>query len=313
VISGLEDAYEKITESVTDFENKLLNTLNGFSRHPLIQVGSITEALKNTFSEIKDDLSNTRKNHPELTRDDRVRDEVTKIFEGRVGPAYPDEQLRKIYAEGKVRYEKNIPPGFKDDHKDDELKYGDLVVWKQLVDKAKESNKPLIFVTDDRKDDWWERTKGKVIRPRPELIQEMWSVAGAKFYMYQTDPFMEQAAKRFKRKVKQNAIDEIKEIRTYHDDLLTKRRKNLMVPFDMSKVDKRFLDFFRGNQKADLESLLEKSARNTWSDMMSEWYLNNQMEREEEMKRMFKMGRKGGLLSLYDNDVDEPRNEIDDE
>jgi hypothetical protein len=263
--------------------------------------------------EIKEGLSDTKKNHPELTKDDRVRDEITKMFEGRVGPAYSDEQLRKIYAEGKVRY-KNIPPGFKDDHKDDELKYGDLVVWKQLIDKAKESNKPLIFVTDDRKDDWWERIKGKVIRPRPELIQEMWSVAGAKFYMYQTDPFMEQAAKRLKRKVKQNAIDEIKEIRKYYDGLLSKRSEisSPMVAFDANKLNKRFLDYFSDSQKADLENLLEKSAHNKWSDLITKQYLGNQLEREE-MWRLFLKGQKGGLLNLYDDDVSEPPKESDDE
>lgn len=313
VIATLEDAYEKISESVTDFENRLLNALNGFSRHPLIQIGSMTDVLKETFARIKSDLSDTKKKHPELTRDDRVRDEVTRVFEGKVGPAYSAEELRKIYAEGKTRYEKNVPPGFKDDHKDDESKYGDLVVWKQLIDKARESGKPLIFVTDDRKEDWWEKAKGKVIRPRPELIQEIWSAAGVKFYMYQTDPFMEQAAKQLKRRVKQNAIDEIKEVRKYYDGLLLNRREgpSPMIAFDADVVSKKYSDYFNELQKAGLDNLLERSANDRFSEMLTRQYLHNKLGSDEFWKSFIVKGQKGGLLNLYDDDLQEPSKDDD--
>lgn len=304
VIAGLEDAYEKIAESITDVENKLLGTLNGYSRHPLIQVDAITSKLKRTISDIKEELSDTKKNHPQLIRDDPVRDEITKIFDGKVGPAYSEEQLREIYAEGKRRYEKQIPPGFKDDSKEDDLRYGDLVVWKQLIDKAREAKKPLIFVTDDRKDDWWEKIKGKVVRPRPELIQEIWVSSEARFYMYQTVPFMEQAAKHLKRKVKQNAIDEIKEIRDHYEGLLSRPGKGLMIPFDLSKVDKQFLDLLSVPQQADLTNIPGRSDYEKWADTMDRLYWNHKLEKAEEMKEIVKKFR-GGLLNMRDDAADD--------
>ena len=51
--------------------------------------------------------------------------------------------------------------------------YGDLIVWKQTIEKAKESNRDVIFVTDDKKNDWFEaKVKGKRSGPRKELLRE---------------------------------------------------------------------------------------------------------------------------------------------
>ncbi len=75
-----------------------------------------------------------------------------------------------MYADGKIRYENKIPPGFKDAEKASkgedsyyyfdglrfERQYGDLILWKQLLLKASDENVDnIIFITDDSKEDWW--------------------------------------------------------------------------------------------------------------------------------------------------------------
>ena len=121
--------------------------------------------------------------------------------------------MEDIYNLGKKRFEQDIPPGYMDKDKQGIRKYGDLILWFQVIDKAKETDKSIILVTDDRKEDWWTRHRGKTIGPKAELIDEMISKANVSFYLYQTDPFMENAKKFLNKQVKKKAIDEVREIR----------------------------------------------------------------------------------------------------
>ena len=95
------------------------------------------------------------------------------MFEGKVGTPYTEEKLGKIYKEGEKRYKKKIPPGYKDIDKPGFEIYGDLVLWFQVIDKAKSEKRQIILIVDEKKEDWWFKSKGKIIGPRPELINEM--------------------------------------------------------------------------------------------------------------------------------------------
>jgi hypothetical protein len=148
-----------------------------------------------------------------------LRDTLDALLEDKLGLHYSHEKLNEVYKLGKERYQQEIPPGYGDKDKEGIKKYGDLVLWFQIIDKAKEANKPIILITDDRKEDWWTKIRGKIIGPRPELTSEMLSEAGISFYLYQTQPFMENAKKFLKMQVKQKAIDEVREIRERDEEL----------------------------------------------------------------------------------------------
>ena len=69
------------------------------------------------------------------------------------------------------------------------------MIWEQLKDRARATGKPVIFVTDDQKEDWWHRSKsGQVYGPHPLLLQEMMREAKVAAYIYTADSFMERAA-----------------------------------------------------------------------------------------------------------------------
>ena len=63
-------------------------------------------------------------------------------------------------------------------------KYGDFIIWKQLIEHAIDTKKNVIFVTDDEKEDWWEEFNGKTIGPRPELSKEFREKTSKLFLMY---------------------------------------------------------------------------------------------------------------------------------
>ena len=56
-------------------------------------------------------------------------------------------------------------------------KLGDFIVWKQMITFAKDTElKALVFVTNDKKEDWWLKAPSgseTAKSPRPELIEEI--------------------------------------------------------------------------------------------------------------------------------------------
>lgn len=127
--------------------------------------------------------------------EDEILDKILAIFDQRVGLSPSDEELRTIKEEGKERYKKSIPPGYKDDKKkngneDDNNAYGDLIIWKQIIKYAKENQVGIIYVTHDQKEDWWNIVKGKTIGPRFELRKEFQNETQQEFHMYSMNSFI---------------------------------------------------------------------------------------------------------------------------
>jgi hypothetical protein len=91
-------------------------------------------------------------------------------------------------------------------------KFGDFFLWKELLEHGKEQKRPLIFVTDDQKEDWWLKVKGRTLGPRPELIAEFREHSGQMFHMYLPDRFLEWVSKQRGEEVKPAAISEVREL-----------------------------------------------------------------------------------------------------
>lgn len=126
--------------------------------------------------------------------------EIATIFDGQIGECYTQEQLNEKLKDATTRYERKIPPGYQDSKKNGivyyngiefEEKYGDLIVWNQILDRASvEKINKVVFVTDDNKGDWWYNCNNKTIGPRAELKNEMHRVANADFYMLNANSFL---------------------------------------------------------------------------------------------------------------------------
>jgi hypothetical protein len=93
-------------------------------------------------------------------------------------------------------------------------KYGDVILWFQMLDFAKSIRKPILFVTDDGKSDWYlskEESKG-IMKPRPELVQEMLVEANVIVQLYQGYEFLDKATTYLDLQQKPEVIEEAKEI-----------------------------------------------------------------------------------------------------
>ena len=62
--------------------------------------------------------------------------------------------LKELALDSEVRNQHRVPPGFLDSDKNDN-KYGDYIIWKEIISKCKESNSSaIIIITNDEKSDW---------------------------------------------------------------------------------------------------------------------------------------------------------------
>lgn len=126
---------------------------------------------------------------------DKILEQLLNLFEGKVGKPYSEEQLIEIKKNAEQRYKSEVPPGYKDANKqkasDDNNMYGDYILWKQMLDYSKSKKRNIIFITQDRKDDWWYRISGKTVGPRVELRKEFNDNTNMEFYMYTVDKFLQ--------------------------------------------------------------------------------------------------------------------------
>lgn len=165
--------------------------------------------------------------------DDKILEKLLTIFSGKVGTAFSKEEMDKVSKEGKERYEKQIPPGFCDSKKEKDASennaYGDLVVWKQILDYSSSGHYDIIFVTHDQKKDWWLISKGRTVGPRIELRKEFAQVTNQSFYMYSMENFIEHYSKNKGQTADRNVLDEVIQI-----DNVSKRNKKAKKPSSLN-------------------------------------------------------------------------------
>lgn len=235
VIAQQLHAYAAIEKLLEDHLQKLEGELRAFQRHPLVSTEDIIKSLRRTINSVRRKLTTTRAEHPDLLQVDELRDRIDSLFCGKVGASYEEPRLDQVYKDADRRISKKLPPGYMDADKKDNgqesaRRYGDVVLWHQLLDYAKVQKKPVIFVTDDTKEDWWLRREGKTYGPRPELVQEMHAQAGVGLYMYQTDRFLEEGQRYLRLKPQQEAIDEAREIRQHGEDISEREGQRQTLP-----------------------------------------------------------------------------------
>lgn len=232
----------------------VLESFNSTTKHPFLP-----ESLHNEFvavsNKVLDELASKRDFHDLRLTNDDVKADLAGMLAGKIGRRYSDEELKAITIEGEKRYANRIPPGFEDinKHKGSTVfsdvckRYGDLIIWKQVIEKAKELNRPVIFVTGEQKDDWWNRQGGKTIGPLPRLIEEFDDETDQDFFLYSHHQFLDLANVYLKQNTSTEVIEEVRdaalneEYKLYYDDSV------LEHPWPMFSSD----DVDGDNQNAD--------------------------------------------------------------
>lgn len=218
-IADLKNSYSKIRSildtSIKDAQKKIEDKYH--KEHPFLDLKEISNELDSCLKKITLSINKNEKSHPDWVNKDNILGELNKIFKDSIGEEYLKEKLDEIYKEGKERYSNDVPPGYKDASKDNEREYGDLILWYQIIDKANELKKPIIFITRDKKEDWWWIQSGTVIGPRHELKKEIQDKAGVDFHMYDPEKFLELAGEYYKQIVDKKILQDVKRVKSLEE------------------------------------------------------------------------------------------------
>ncbi|SDA39085.1 PIN domain-containing protein [Sinorhizobium sp. NFACC03] len=212
-----------IDGSLKTLERELESKLN--KRHSLIDAGNLLAGLKQHADQFYTQLDELEASQFDVNDDDEIRNKIESLLEGRIGDPPTQEAVIEAQKEGDERIKFQSPPGYADSRKVEaysyngvryHAKYGDVLLWLQLLNHAKARGGDFIFITDDEKADWWwtiDSGGKKKLGPRPELVAELSSATkGGMFYMYTSANFLKHAQGAFAVKVDEVTISQISEI-----------------------------------------------------------------------------------------------------
>lgn len=220
VLKQEREFLDKLSTRIDRFKTDITTELSN-KEHNSFPFDEFNRKLENSVSELSRIVEGSKKNFPNLIKKDYIRDSIVAIFNGKTCPPPTKAQLESIYEIAKFRFEHKIPPGYKDtQNKNDiyklygdliiESKYSDYIIWHELIEKAKETSKSIIFVTDEKKDDWILKVNGYVLGPRPELVTEMKVKAGIDFFMISSYEFISLIKSSLEIEISQSLVDDIK-------------------------------------------------------------------------------------------------------
>ncbi len=208
VISNQLDAFDKVRQilGMSQIRSRL-DALQLRKFHSLISVDGILAEIEPIVERFEKELANLEEKHVKPTGVDPVRDAIIDLVEGNVGKPFDSPTLEALYQEGEARYELRVPPGFGDAKEKSKLpdfveggvkyrpKFGDLIIWKQILRHAREANvREVMLVSDDEKGDWRKVSEYKGNRsltPHPELVDEIRREAQVDvFYIYSSEQFL---------------------------------------------------------------------------------------------------------------------------
>lgn len=203
----LDNSVDALRRKVTLFQGRLALSKDDLKEiednigalQTLIQ-GEVTKASKANEVRLKDRDS------------DKVLARLEKLFDAHVGGPMELGELEEALAEAARRTARRIPPGYMDADKDEGDPAGDYLVWRQLMTEAKMRSLPVVFITDDTKEDWYRIDQKIPLGARYELREELMREAGVPLLMITTKKFIEYAKKYLNAEFSEETVDQAKEL-----------------------------------------------------------------------------------------------------
>ncbi|GDX05716.1 PIN domain-containing protein [Buttiauxella sp. A111] len=191
VIEDSIASLKKIKNELQQIHSQNILSSGGVKKHLYNSLNDEISELQNQIKTPIEDYINTKitpriESKQQISQHDFIRDEIDSIILDNVGSRPTQEKINSINTEGDQRYKNKIPPGFMDIKKSDsyffsgveiQAKYGDLYLWKEIIEKSKSDNiHNVIFICDDLKEDWWfihdGKTHGALAALKTEICQK---------------------------------------------------------------------------------------------------------------------------------------------
>lgn len=165
---------------------EIINRISTFAEEYSESLIKIEKEIKEIKSSVSEEIEGRKKEIEKIIDDDDIKKIVNEKF--KKGKSYSFSELIDIMKEGEFRYSNSIPPGYEDKEKKGIQKYGDLIIWKQIIEICEKEDKDCIFISNDKKEDWDDKESSGT--PRLELIKEFNEITTKTFFKYNLQYFI---------------------------------------------------------------------------------------------------------------------------
>lgn len=221
VISNAQSTFKTALKALGELRTATAKTSQQLRSVRLLPADVATRAqtaITRELDKLDSEINTLKDEHPDYHATDPILEKIADLFDRAVGGPIPADVHDQRLVEAQRRCTDRIPPGYMDDtEKEGHRKYGDYLIWAELLDLAKSKNLPVLFVTSEKKEDWWEEYDGKRIGARPELIKEAHISSGQRVLIYRTEDFINKAADYAGEQVDSDVLREIKEVQRLPD------------------------------------------------------------------------------------------------
>ena len=200
--AAVEELGKEELEQIQGLLNTLMENTKKTDKHPYLEqeifvkylekVKRINEEInsfKKDSQSFSEEVKGKIRTQQEVVRNDTasLEDAVNRLFD--ISEELDYKEYKRIIEEGRIRYADKMAPGFEDAKDKDGLrKYGDLIVWKEIIAIGKARRKNLLLITHDRKKDWWDK---ELNAPSYDLLKEYAGETGYRFWSCDIPTFLE--------------------------------------------------------------------------------------------------------------------------
>jgi len=253
--------YQKVSRKLTELLRKLQEGFNSeiseYRKHNYTDINKLQTDLTEKVDELESIIKAFENDHKseidynlDFLNNDKVKELIDLLVENeKIGETILFTEKLAILHEGEVRFDNLIPPGYKDCEKKGAEKYGDLLIWKNIIKVAKEKDANIIFVCNDIKEDWWEYEGENPIDLRNELDMEFKETNSILDIHFLTlDKFFSYIAEELhlgksKSALQLLAMDETKDLLDTYNDEIIEEIAAVLCEIDVEKeLNEEYLD-----------------------------------------------------------------------
>lgn len=168
-IKELERTKDIVGQTFENFRRKQRTDGEELKSSVLSDFQAVIQKFKNGYEELE-------KSYTEelavICEEDIVSELVDEIYENSKTKDFTIMEKAQICEEGEIRYKYKIAPGYTDEEKKSDFdggdfyrKYGDLIIWKELLRRVSDTKMNTLFIEDEKKKDWFSERGGKKLAP----------------------------------------------------------------------------------------------------------------------------------------------------
>lgn len=213
VIVSVSKSFKDAFKEFDKLRSSLTSAVSALKGNRIVSQDTVTQLqtdVEKLFIATQAKIQKSESDYPDYLANDTILERVLNLFDGSVGDGFSQDDIEKNKIEAQRRIDNKIPPGYMDEAtKDGDEKYGDYFLWKQILNHAATLAVPMILVTSETKEDWWENHSGKTVGPRLELLEEAANLSSQKIYIYKTDRFVSLVAEHSGKTVNEKTVQDI--------------------------------------------------------------------------------------------------------